>query len=613
MRFLSSSALWWMLTGAIIILFYLLKLKRKRRVVSSVILWQRALEEMEANAPLKRLRRSLLLLLQLVALVALVFSLARPLVTTSALASGSTIIIIDSSASMSARDEAGGTRLDRAKALAREMVAGLSSDDRAAVIESSSRVTVRSAITSDRAALASAISEIEATDAAGNLADAARLAEQLARSEQDASIVIISDGGASSLGAPGETRDPSSNARVRFVRVGSRADNLGIVAMNWRAARAAGGRRELFASVANFSDTDRAVGVELRIEGALADARSVSVPAGGRSALVFDALPASAGLAELRLDVSDDLASDNLAYAFLPDARRLRVAVASENPFLLEAVAANPDIEGRKVSADADLAGGGFDCVIADGATGAGLLASGLPALAIDPPSVEGLWQTFEPRATPQVTSVDGSHPVNSFLTYGDLNIESAPRRETAGWLRPIVTGGDGGLIWAGEGAGRRLVVLGFSLAQSDLPLKVEFPILLANSIAWLAGREADTDQRAVRAGEPVTIKSATGQISITTPEGNDRQVEIRDGSGIFADTLRAGTYRVAGGQGFAVSLLSESETDTAPKDSIRTRAGEVAGQTEEFTSEREVWRWIALIALIVLMFEWRVYHKRII
>jgi hypothetical protein len=149
-----------MLTGAIIILFYLLKLKRKRRVVSSVILWQRALEEMEANAPLKRLRRSLLLLLQLVALVALVFSLARPLVTTSALASGSTIIIIDSSASMSARDEAGGTRLDRAKALAREMVAGLSSDDRAAVIESSSRVTVRSAITSDRAALASAISEI---------------------------------------------------------------------------------------------------------------------------------------------------------------------------------------------------------------------------------------------------------------------------------------------------------------------------------------------------------------------------------------------------------------------------------------------------------------------
>ena len=72
MRFLSASAFWWLLLGAIIIFFYLLKLKRKRRVVPSVFLWQRALAEVEANAPFKRLRRSLLLLLQLVALAALV-------------------------------------------------------------------------------------------------------------------------------------------------------------------------------------------------------------------------------------------------------------------------------------------------------------------------------------------------------------------------------------------------------------------------------------------------------------------------------------------------------------------------------------------------------------
>src|SRR5881227_49754 len=115
MRFLSASALWWLLLGAIIIFFYLLKLKRKRRVVPSVFLWQRALEEIEANAPFKKLRRSLLLLLQLVALAALVFALARPLVVTRALASGSTVIVIDSTASMRARDEDAGSRLDRAK------------------------------------------------------------------------------------------------------------------------------------------------------------------------------------------------------------------------------------------------------------------------------------------------------------------------------------------------------------------------------------------------------------------------------------------------------------------------------------------------------------------
>src|SRR5205085_1269193 len=108
MRLLSASALSWLLLGAIIIFFYLLKLKRKRRVVPSVLLWQRALEEVEANAPFKKLRRSLLLLLQLAALAALVFALARPLVQMRSLASGSTVIIIDSTASMRSRDE--GTR-----------------------------------------------------------------------------------------------------------------------------------------------------------------------------------------------------------------------------------------------------------------------------------------------------------------------------------------------------------------------------------------------------------------------------------------------------------------------------------------------------------------------
>src|ERR1700742_1754295 len=105
MRLLSAGALWWLLLGAIIIFFYLLKLKRKRRVVPSVLLWQRALEEVEANAPFKKLRRSLFLLLQLLILARLVFALARPLTRMHSLASGSTVIVIDSTASMSARDE----------------------------------------------------------------------------------------------------------------------------------------------------------------------------------------------------------------------------------------------------------------------------------------------------------------------------------------------------------------------------------------------------------------------------------------------------------------------------------------------------------------------------
>jgi hypothetical protein len=610
MRLLSASALGWLLLGAIIIFFYLLKLKRKRRVVPSVFLWQRALEEIEANAPFKKLRRSLLLLLQLVALAALVFALARPLITMRSLASGSTVIIIDSTASMSSRDEGTRSRLQRARELARDMVAGLGGGDRAAVIESSSRVNVRSGLTADHAALNVSIDDIQATDAAGNLTDAVRLAEQIARTERDAGIVVISDGASPPLASDlGSVSDAARHVALRFVRVGQRAANVGIVAMNSRPT-ASSARQELFASIANFGDREQAFGVELRIDGKLADARSVSLHANDRAALVFDALPQAGGLAELKLNLEDDLASDNLAYAYLPDARRPRVAVISDNPFLLQAIAANDSLDARKVGTDVPLAS--FDCVVTDGAIAANVIESGRPLLAINPSDVAGWWRASGAQEHPEITSVDRGHPVNSYLSYADVHIESMTRREASGWLRPVVSATSDGLILAGEEHSRRVVMIGFDLAQSDLPLKVEFPILLANAAAWLAGRDTPASERAVHTGQPVVIRTTQANATVRPPDGDEQSVTPRDGAIAFADTLRAGMYQVRDAPPFAASLLSESESNTAPRDSIKTRTGEVSGQVETFKAEREAWRWLALAVLAVLSFEWWVYHRRV-
>ena len=614
MRLLSSSALWWLLLAAIIVFFYLLKLKRKRTVVPSVILWKRALEEVEANAPFKKLRRSLLLMLQLLALAALVFALARPLITTRALTSGSTVIIIDSTASMGARDEAGGSRLDRARDLAREMIEGLSGGDRAAIIESSSRVTVRSPLTSDRAALAAAIAGVQETDAPGTLIDAVRLADQIASTERDATVVVISDGGGSPVAAQYDsTPQPSARANaapsagsVRFVRLGRRSDNVGIIAMNSRQVPASSSR-EVFASIANFGDRGRTVGVELKIEGKLIDARTIELGANERRALVFDSVPGQGALAELKLDAQDDLAADNVAYAFLPSTHRIRAGVISENPFLLQALASNPDIAVSKIGAGSDTAG--FDCLVSDGA---GTIETNRALLLINPPDVAGFWRGTGQREQPEITSVERSHPINNFLRYGDLHIETVTTRETADWLKPIVSAGNDPLIWAGDDGRRRLVVIGFDLSLSDSPLKVEFPILLANSMSWLAGRHSPGADQTIRAGEPVTIQTPSSSASITTPTGDIREVASRDGSVVFADTLRVGRYDVKDGAPFAASLVSETESNTLPRDSINTRAGEVSGQAETFHSEREAWRWFALFGLAVLMIEWWAYQKRI-
>ena len=232
--------------------------------------------------------------------------------------------------------------------------------------------------------------------------------------------------------------------------------------------------------------------------------------------------------------------------------------------------------------------------------------------LVINPPDATGLWRATGQREHPEVNSVDRSHPVNSFLNYADLHVENVTNRETASWLKPIASDGNDPLIWAGDDGRRRIVMIGFDLARSDLPLKVEFPILLANSMSWLAGRESPATERAIRAGQTKTIHTSAPSAIITTTDGDTREVAARDGSIVFADTLRVGKYEVKAAPPFAVSLLSEAESNTVPRDSIKTRAGEVSGQPETFSSEREAWRWIGLFGLAALMIEWWAYHRRI-
>ena len=605
-----------MLVGAIIIFFYLLKLRRTRLVVPSVLLWQRAMEEAEANAPFRRLRRSLLLLLQLLVLAALVFALAQPLVSRRALASGNTVIIIDTTASMNSRDEDGSTRLERALQIAHEMIDGLGADDRAAIIESSSRVTLRTALTSDRATLRSTLDQVSQTDAAGNLSDAVRLAEQIVKTEHQGSIVVIGDGGGGGDTGPGLR--PAGDTLVdqtplKFIRIGTRSENVGIVALNARAIRNSG-RQELFASLANFGERDRNLDAELRVNDKLIDARSISVPAKGRIALVFDSLPSAGGLGELRLAVQDDLEADNSAFCFIPDSRRIRVGVASNNSFLLGAVSVDQEVDARRVEQASTTAIAQFDCLVSDGAAPAAMLESNRPLLLINPPDTGGLCRSTGPIDHPAIGAIARSHPINAYLNLTDLHIERSTQRETARWLQPVLSAvGGGGLIWAGEGGQRRVVLIGFDLAASDFPLQVDFPVFIANAIAWLAGRDLAGSARAIRVGQPAVIRRAGAAATVTGPDGLTSEVEATsDGSVVFADAFRVGKYDVAGGDSFGASLLNQSESDTTPRNQVRTRGGDLVTRGDSFHSEREVWRWVALAALVMLAIEWWVYHRRI-
>src|SRR5215472_1193782 len=84
----------------LIVVMYILKLRRKDVVVSSTFLWRQVIRDVQANAPFQKLRKNLLLLLQLLAAALIILALSGPFLRLFALGGRNIILVVDTSASM---------------------------------------------------------------------------------------------------------------------------------------------------------------------------------------------------------------------------------------------------------------------------------------------------------------------------------------------------------------------------------------------------------------------------------------------------------------------------------------------------------------------------------
>ena len=194
MSFLTPVALAFAGLSIPIIVLYMLKLRRRDVLVSSTLLWQRLLRDREANAPWQRLRRNLLLLLQLLILALVTLALARPFVTVPTVVSGSVVILLDASASMQATDvESGATRFEAARRAALDIVANLGAGDEATIVAVGPQPEVL-ASGSERGELRRALEEAAPTDGPADWEAAFALAGASLTGARDARAVIISDG-----------------------------------------------------------------------------------------------------------------------------------------------------------------------------------------------------------------------------------------------------------------------------------------------------------------------------------------------------------------------------------------------------------------------------------
>ncbi len=349
MSFLTPLALAGLLFLPVVVAMYLLKLRRDRAVVPSTLLWQQLVADVEANAPWQRLRRSLLLLLQLLLVAILALLAARPFVERPAGLAGDIVLVIDTSASMAATDVTP-NRLEAAKTLALDALRDLPAGGKVSVVAAGRTAKVVANGTSDLGRVKQAIAAIQPTSDVGDLGDALRLASALAARSGDAEILVATD---AALATP---PTGSLEAPVRVLQVGRDSNNQAIVALAVRTAPS-GLSHSAFVSVANLGleMVDRRI--ELYADGRLRESRTLTLDPQRRTDVSIDDIddpdnPAT--VIEVRLTAKDEtssvaadpLAVDDRAWAIVPPARLRTVLLVSDgDPYLETALSYLPDTE----------------------------------------------------------------------------------------------------------------------------------------------------------------------------------------------------------------------------------------------------------------------------
>lgn len=614
MSFLTPLALWFGLALPAVVLFYLLKKKRVTRVVPSTLLWQRFLAESQASAPLQRLRHNWLLLLQLLLLLLLVLALGRPFFSGKAGVGKLQVVVLDASASMQATDESP-NRFERARKEALEMVDSLASGRGAQmiVLVAGANAEVRQSATSEKAALRRALQGATVTDSPTRLAEALRVAETLIRDTPDGEIHLFSDGAIPEL-AEFETRD----LRLVYHRVGQGSKNAGIVAFDVKSNPEDPSQRALFISVVNHDVQPVDSRLELSFEGQLVETKSITLPPTNTTPVVFVAGQARDGVFTARLTTADDLGADNQAsvVSLLPQPVRI-LLVTRGNRFLEKALsAAGANVELALATDHGVGEEGNYDLVVLDGVVPTAWPTGNLLAIHIAKTNwFEGGVGQLE---GPPIVNWRNTHPLLRFVSFDTVQVAGALGVQTPGWGVSLVDAPQSPLVVAGELGRQRLVWVAFDTLESTWPLRISFPIFIANVVEWLNPATARAEQFQVKAGDPFRLPLASPVMegSVTGPDGQARTVTLSEQASefVWSDTARQGVYRVRLGTNqvtFAANLLDAAESNIRPRETLELGRFTQVKATTEKDANLEYWRWFALAGLLVMLAEWWWYHRR--
>ncbi|MHB9026298.1 MAG: vWA domain-containing protein [Armatimonadota bacterium] len=605
---------WWLLLiplAGVLIVLYLLKLRRRDYVVPTVFLWEQALQDLQSNVPFQKLRKNLLLLLQLLALILAIAALSRPTLDWVRRGGQSVVLVLDNSASMQSTD-VGPSRFAAARKAAHQAIEGLGPRDSLMLVSVGGTTQALTPFTNDKRALHAAVDRLSPSDTRADLQGALLLAAGLVsdkKGREKPRIEIISDGAVPPLKQP-----DGMNLPIHFIKVGRRCENVGLIVMDAR-RRLSGAGFEGLVVLKNFGTSARTFPLELTLNGKLWDAREITLKPGQQHTEALQELPTDGSILAAKIDLPDDLAVDNEARLILPRLDPVPVLLVSPgNVFLRTALQLDPTVVVTERASVPTAAPAGTVLVVDNVPLPA--VPAGVSALLIGKVGAALPGTARETASQPSIADWSRRHPVMEHIDLTGLQVSSSTVVDPAHDARVLIESQRGPVALSVERPGQRIVYLGWDLHRSDFPLRSSFPIFVANCIDWLSGQRQRAQLVNVHTGQilQVPLPAGTTKITLIPPDGRAREREV-NGTLLTLDGLtRAGVYELRDGKTvrrFAANLLDATESDLTPRE-LQSRQGAPPVARGPVRTQREFWRGLLLLLVGLLCVEWWVFHRRV-
>ncbi len=600
-----------LLLGALPAILFLHSLRPRGNKIRTAVLF--LLEKVLRTEPVGRrlgwlLKKNILLILQILIALFLIAALADPSLIGYGKPVGDDVVVVDLSASMKAEGRAG-SRFEAARKEFLSLIDDMPSGQRAMVIGAGPRPRVLLPFTSDKRNFKRLIWDLRPTDAPAQVKETILFAHSFLRQESNDRVVVFSDGA-----FDGIEDFPWDSSYLRLVRVGGKSENVGIMAFEFRRVPADPSEYEIMVSIKNFTDRSLRAPLTLMVGGRTLVQEVIEIEAQGRRILIYPYRGPLKGRATARLGVRDDFQTDNHAFLVLSESPVIRVLYAGKGNFFLEQLFRSfPQVRSTHVDRlDRESLSQQvrqYDVIVLDG----------IPS----PPIIEGNFilintvgaglplkvggKVIRPRLIPWTER----HPLTKGLRLENLYIKEAQRLSPLGEGITLARSSETPLIYALETDSLKALVFGFDLLDSDLPLRVSFPLLFSNVFEWFGRGKAEFPAAQVQAGTLQTIhmKEVYDQVQIEAPSGLEEKVRQISRVLAFTNTLEVGFYTFKGGSiegQFAVNLFSEAESQINSSFSLPAKAVAVGerGGGEVVKTGLPLWSFLLLLVFALLALE---------